>query len=529
MVKETPSLRPADDPLLVPVLVFVCIVVSVVSSLGAPLLPSIAHDDGVSLGEAQWSLTITMLVGATLSPVMGRLGDGPRRRGVIIGALSAVSVGSALAALGHAEFLVLVLGRGFQGCGLGLMPLTMAVARDHLPAERSRRVIALLSIAGAAGVGLGYPITALLAEGGGIAAAFWFGAAVATVALVASLLVLPVPTAAVNRPLDLPGALLLAIALMGLLLGMTQGRAWGWSSPATIAGLAVGIGGTIAWIRQERRTPHPLVNLALVKLPTVAITNLAALLLAAAIYTFLPVVTDYVQAPRTTGYGLGASVVIAGLMLVPFSLLSTSMSRAAAWMGDRFGDRPVIPVGAFVLALANLSFAVWADALWQGFLAMGLMGIGLGFSFAAMPGLIVRSVPIEETGSALGFYQVVRYVGFSLGSAASATILASSTPSGSSLPHRSGYIAALLMAAGLSVVAGAVSISAGRRGGGNEEATRHLRLEDLETEVGELSSAAMAFNTEEQTLRVVLEDRVGGRQAVGEPDPPASTTDPLPR
>ena len=81
---------------LVPTLVFLGMVVAVVSSLGAPLIPTIASAYRVSLADAQWSLTITLLVGALATPTMGRLGDGPHRRAVIIGALAAVTIGSVL-------------------------------------------------------------------------------------------------------------------------------------------------------------------------------------------------------------------------------------------------------------------------------------------------------------------------------------------------------------------------------------------------------------------------------------------------
>lgn len=84
---------------LVPTLVFLGMVVAVVSSLGAPLIPAIAAKYGVALGDAQWSLTITLLVGALATPTMGRLGDGPLRRRVILAALIAVVAGSVLAAL----------------------------------------------------------------------------------------------------------------------------------------------------------------------------------------------------------------------------------------------------------------------------------------------------------------------------------------------------------------------------------------------------------------------------------------------
>jgi MFS family permease len=112
--------------------VFTSAVVAVVSSLGAPLLPSISTHMHVPLSSAQWSLTITLLVGTISAPVIGRLGDGPHRRETMIAGLSAVTLGGVVAALAS-SLLVLVVGRGLQGIGLGLVPVTMAAARDHFP------------------------------------------------------------------------------------------------------------------------------------------------------------------------------------------------------------------------------------------------------------------------------------------------------------------------------------------------------------------------------------------------------------
>ncbi len=79
-------MNPTPHPrLLGPVLVMATMVTAVVSSLGAPLIPTIADDFQVSLSSAQWSLTVTLLTGAVCAPVMGRLGDGPRRRATTIG------------------------------------------------------------------------------------------------------------------------------------------------------------------------------------------------------------------------------------------------------------------------------------------------------------------------------------------------------------------------------------------------------------------------------------------------------------
>ena len=117
------------------VLVFTTMVASIVSSLGAPLIPAVASDFHESLSTAQWSLTVALLSGAVSAPVLGRLGDGPRRRATMLGALAAVTLGGVIAGLASG-LDVLVVGRALQGVGLGLAPLTMAAARDELPRDR---------------------------------------------------------------------------------------------------------------------------------------------------------------------------------------------------------------------------------------------------------------------------------------------------------------------------------------------------------------------------------------------------------
>src|SRR5580698_6907023 len=149
--------------LLVPTLVLCGSLVAVVSSLGAPLVPTLSRADGVSLSTGEWILTITLLTGALATPVMGRLADGPRQRTVILVALGAVIVGCVLAAMSNG-FTLLIIGRALQGVGLGLLPVAMAIARRNLPPENARRTIATLSVTTAIGVGLGYPVTGLIAQ-----------------------------------------------------------------------------------------------------------------------------------------------------------------------------------------------------------------------------------------------------------------------------------------------------------------------------------------------------------------------------
>ena len=150
-------------------------------------------------------------------------------------------------------------------------------------------------------------------------------------------------------------------------------------------------------------------------------------------------------------------MVVAGLCLVPFSLTSLLASRALPWFSGLFGQRALLPFGSLIVALSGAFFALAHGALWQAFVMMGVLGAGLGATFAAIPGLIVRAVPEHETGSAMGFYQVVRYVGFSLGSALAAAPLASETPAGEPLPTEQGFELVLWTGAAVCVMAAALA------------------------------------------------------------------------
>jgi MFS family permease len=403
----------------VPTLVAIGLVVSVVSSLGAPLIPTLAEELGASLGATQWSLTATLLVGAVASPLVGRLGDGRHRRTVLIVCLGLVALGGAVAALAG-SLGVLIAGRALQGLGLAMLPLTMASARDHLPPEAAGRTIATLSVAGAAGVGLGYPITGFIAEFAAPSAAFWFGAASTGVALVLAILFVPSPaTPAHHDGLDLRGAALIGGGVLALLLAVENGPDWGWGSSGTLGLLAVAVVLLALFTLNELRVAEPLVELRLVRRRAVLTANATALVLGIAMYLAISLVTQVVQLPS----GMAETVFVAGLTLVPLSVGSTVSSRLVDVVRGWFGPRGAIPAGATLIAVAMAFFGATGDALWHAFVAMGLVGLGLGLTFAAMPGLIVGSVPQHETSSAMSFYQVTRYVGFSIGAGLAVTLL----------------------------------------------------------------------------------------------------------
>ncbi|MBF6331762.1 MFS transporter [Nocardia transvalensis] len=442
--------------LIGPVLVLATLVASIISSFGAPLIPTVARDFHESLSTAQWSLTVALLVGAVSSPVLGRLGDGPRRRVTLLGGLAVVTAGGVVAALAGG-LAILLVGRGLQGVGLGLVPLAMATARDELPQAEVAPMIALLSVSAGAGLGAGYPISGLLAEAWGLAGAYWFGAIVSGFALIGVAAVVP-SSAGRGAPdrLDWVGAVLLALALVTALVAVAEGTEWGWGSPAIIGLLAAGVVLFAVWAVQQLRAENPLVQLRLLRHPSVFSADACAMVLGVAMYMVLSGVTEFVQSPRSGGFGFSASAVVAGLVLVPLSFFMLSSSRTLPTLVTRVGIRAVLTLGCLVAALGCGFFAVFHGALWQAFVMSGVLGVGLGTTFAAIPGLIVQAIPARETGSALGFYQVVRFTGFSMGSALTATILAARV-SGNGQPTVGGYTMVLWISAGICVIAAALA------------------------------------------------------------------------
>jgi MFS family permease len=200
-------------------------------------------------------------------------------------------------------------------------------------------------------------------------------------------------------------------------------------------------------------------------------------------------VTAFVQEPMGTGYGFGSSTLVAGLILVPFSVTGLLASRTMGPVMRRSGATAVLIGGSLTITAAGVFFALLHGALWEAFVTMGVIGVGFGYTFAAIPGLVTRAVPGEETGSAMGFYQVVRAIGFSIGSALAASILAGQTVGGQ--PAEQGYVTALWLGSGVCAIAAVSSWALSRGGGMSAATTRDAELERLAMESAELGVAGV--------------------------------------
>jgi len=441
---------------------------SVVQTSIVPILPNLAVQFSATTSGIAWMMTANLLAAAVFTPLLGRIGDLRGRKPMLLVSVAGVVAGSLLAVLGGSYGLVL-LGRVLMGLGGGVLPLSIAIVRDELPAQRVTGGVALVSASLGVGSGLGLVATGLVMQHGGYKDVFAMGLGLSALAFVAVLVAVrrdPVVDRAGGA--DPLGALLLAGWLITLLLAVSEGTSWGWGSASIVALFASAVVLLAAWVLAELRAAHPLVDVRMLAKPAVAVTNLSAMLIGFAMYASFALLSDFTQTPSAVGYGFGATVLHAGILLLPSAIGSFLGAPLGARLIGRFGPKPPLAVGGLLAGLALVSLVPWHGAQLNVYVASGVMGLGIGLAYAAMPALINGAVPVEQSGVANGMNAVLRTVGGAVGTAVATAILTgklipqqllAGTPlAGHALPTVGAYRDAFAVAGILALAAAAVPL-----------------------------------------------------------------------
>jgi EmrB/QacA subfamily drug resistance transporter len=424
---------------------------ALLQSLVLPALPNIQHSLHTSESTVSWVLTAYLLSASVATPLIGRLGDMYGKERLLVAVLALLSVGTLVSALAGSLALMLV-GRVIQGAAGGIFPLAFGIIRDEFPRERVAGGIglmsALLGVGGGAGVVLAGPIVDHLSYH----YLFWLPLIPIVAATVLTHLIVPESPIRVPSRINWLGAVLMSSGLVLVLLAVSQSTSWHWLSAKTLGCLGAGLVILALWVRAEARSRDPLVDMRMMRIRGVWTTNTVALLLGFGMYATFILVPEFVQTSPSHGYGFGASVTKAGLFLLPSTVAMLVVGSQTGRLERRFGSKPpLIAGGVFSCA----SFALLAAAhsqQWEIYVAVLLLGSGIGLAFAAMANLIIENVGPGETGVATGMNTVTRTVGGAFGGAATASVLASTVMNGG-VPTAHGYTQAFALCA-LALVAG---------------------------------------------------------------------------
>lgn len=427
-ISSTSRQRTASPGAAVAVLAFVGIVASLMQTIVVPLIPQLPALLHTSATNTSWIITATLLAGAIVTPIAGRLGDIFGKRRVLVISLALLIAGSVLCGLTSSMGLMLA-GRILQGLAMGVIPLGISILRDELPREKVGSAVATISATMGVGGAIGLPISALIAQNADWHALFWAAAALAVVALVLVLVVLPESPLRTPARFDGVGAAGLTAGLIALLLPITKGADWGWGSLLTVGLFAAAAVILVLWGIFELRSSSPLVDLRVSARRQVLFTNLASIAVGFAMYAMSLAFPQLLMAPTATGYGLGLSMVQAGLAMAPGGLVMMALSPVSARLSARCGPKVTLLAGAVVIGAGYVLAFFLTDAVWQVIAAAMVIGAGIGLAYAAMPALIMGAVPLKETGAANGLNSLMRAVGTSTSAAVMGVVLANMTMS----------------------------------------------------------------------------------------------------
>ncbi|MEB8341435.1 MFS transporter [Streptomyces endophyticus] len=456
-------------------------VAAIMQTLVTPLIAELPQLLDTSSSNAAWVVTVTLLVSGVCVPVSGRLGDLMGKRRMMLICVVPLIVGSVVCAL-SSSVVPMIVGRGLQGMGMGMVPLGIALLRDVVPTEKLSGSIALVSASMGIGGAIGLPIAAAVAQYANWRVLFW-GSAVLAVAIGAMIyaIVPDVPAAAKGQRFDAPGAIGLAIGLVSLLLAVSKGADWGWGSGTTLALFALAVVSLLVWGRYELRTREPLVDLRTTARPRVLFTNAASILIGVGMYSFMLIAPQLLQFPEATGFGLGQSMLAAGLWIAPGGVMMMLISPLGGKLINSRGPKFALILGALVIALGYGAALPLMGTAWGIMLAGIIINSGVALAYGSMPALIMSSVPLSETAAANGFNTLMRSLGTTIGSAVIGVVLAQMTVSmgGVSIPSEGGFRTGLMIGCGVAVLSAAVAaFIPGLRKGEDEPAGEQKPVSD---------------------------------------------------
>ncbi|GGZ50984.1 MFS transporter [Streptomyces bluensis] len=433
--------------MIVPVLAFAGIVVAVMQTLLVPVIKDLPALLDTAPSNATWVLTSTLLSGAVATPIMGRLGDLYGKRRLLVLSL-AIMVGGALVSAFSSTLLPMIVGRTLQGFAMGAIPLGIGLMRDMLPRERLGSAMALMSSSIGVGGGLALPAAALVAQHTDWHTLFYGAAGLGILSIALTLLAVPESPMRAEGSFDYLGALGLSTGLVLFLLPITKGSDWGWASGTTLGLFAASAVVLVLWGVMELRVQAPLVDLRTTARPAVLFTNLASIMVGVSFYVVSLVLPQLLQLPKSTGYGLGQSMVAAGLIVAPLGLTMMFTAPVYARLSAKYGPKVTLILGMLIIAIGYGAGLGLMSAAWQSLVIAVVLGAGIGLAYSSLPALIIGAVPASETGAANGLNTLMRSIGTSVSSAVIGMVLAdtANTVNGVAIPTMHGFRVSFLIA-----------------------------------------------------------------------------------
>lgn len=416
------STRPERPGVVLAVMCLAVFAVNVDTTIVNVTLPTLVTELGATTRDLQWIVDSYLLVFAALVLAGGSLSDRLGRRAVLVAGLAVFGLGNGLAAFADTPGQ-LIAARAFTGIGAAaVFPTTLSILTQVFRERAARaRAIGLWGASTGLAVAFG-PIT-----GGALLEAYWWGSTFLVklpIALVAIALVLLLVSESRDPEaprIDLPGLVLSAAGLGVLVYSVIEAPVHGWTSPGTVVGFVVAAALFAAFVRHERRTLQPMLDLRLFSDRRFTAAALAITVAFFALFGFIFLITQYFQ------FLLDYSPLETGIRILPVALSIAIGSIAGTMLVVRWGNKLVVTTGLLSLAVAYAWVSTVSGS--TGYLEivgqMVFLGLGMGLTSAPATESIMGAVQTDKAGIGSAVNDATREVGGTLGVAVIGSVFAS--------------------------------------------------------------------------------------------------------
>ncbi len=397
-----------------------------VEGMLTPSLPSIARDFNVNTAQASLILSLYLVGGVAITPIVGKLGDLFGKKKMLTITLSMYAVAVSITGFSP-TFNFMIIARGIQGVGMSVMPLGFALVREEFPKDLVPKAQAIISAMFGAGFAVSLPLGAFVSNNYG-----WrwtYHSAIPVVVFLVIISYLIIKESRFRRPnvkVDYVGASLLASLLGIFVFAISEGHSWGWTSMGIISLLFSGFVLAVPLVWYERRYTHKggdaILNFRLLGLRNVLVANIVLTIVGSGMFLSMFALTYRFEEPT----GFGKSIFDTGLSMVPFAVGTIIFGPVAGQLVSKTGVKPIAIAGSILAAAGFL-----LQATLPGYTLMlvyeFITGAGISLLNGTLINFIVLTVHPRDMGIATAMNGTFRSLGSSIGAPVAGSIMASFT------------------------------------------------------------------------------------------------------
>ena len=383
-------------------------------------LPELSKELKADNTDLQWMVDAYALIfGGTLL-VMGAIGDRFGRKPALQLGLIMVAITSGATAMYASTSEHVILARAVMGLGAALvMPATLSVVVVVFPSEERGKAVGIWAAMAGAGAPIGLIVGGWSVENYGWEMVFWINVPVIVLALILGFFLVPNSKDSQKRPLDLFGSLLSIGALLSILYAIIEAPNVGWTSPETLGIGALGVLLTLAFIKWERTTEHPMLPISLFSKMGFTMGLVAISLAFFVMFSFMFTQMLHFQLVR------GHTPLAAAIRFIPLPLGLMPAAANSDKLVAKFGNNNVVALGLTLVCAGMLLFTtveVGTEYL-RIALTFFILGLGMGLTMAPSTTLVMDSIPEDKAGVGSATNDASREVGGALGIAIGGSVL----------------------------------------------------------------------------------------------------------